>query len=114
MHQQIAATALGTTAGNIRLLTSDTDYGGHDTGAYGSTGTVVAGRATQLACEALREGILRFAAEHAGGAPTAWSLDAGAVERAGQRIGLAELAAAARATGRSFGPPGDGTARRAP
>ncbi len=68
VHHQIAATALGTTIDNIGVLTSDTDNGGHDTGAYGSTGTVVAGRATQLACEALREKILNFAAEQAGGA----------------------------------------------
>ena len=53
VHQQIAATVLGTTIDNIQVLSSDTDHGGHDTGAYGSTGTVVAGRATQLACEAL-------------------------------------------------------------
>ncbi|MFZ0425694.1 MAG: molybdopterin cofactor-binding domain-containing protein [Xanthobacteraceae bacterium] len=100
VHHQIAATALATTVDKIHLLTSDTDNGGHDTGAYGSTGTVVAGRATQLACEALRGEILRFAAEHTGGAPTAWSLVAGAVEGAGRKIGLAELAAAARAAGR--------------
>jgi CO/xanthine dehydrogenase Mo-binding subunit len=73
----------------------------------------VAGRATQLACEALREAILRFAADHAGGAPSAWSLVAGAVEGAGRKIGLAELAAAARAAGRVLSAAGrwDGTPR---
>ena len=102
VHQQIAATALGTTTDNIRMLTSDTDNGGHDTGAYGSTGTVVAGRATQLACEALRDRILRFAAEHAGGSAAAWSLIAGVVARANWRVTLADVAAAARASGQSL------------
>jgi CO/xanthine dehydrogenase Mo-binding subunit/aerobic-type carbon monoxide dehydrogenase small subunit (CoxS/CutS family) len=113
VHQQIAATALGTTVDNIRVLTSDTDNGGHDTGAYGSTGTVVAGRATLLACEALREEILRFAAGHGGGSQAAWSLKAGAVVRAGRHVELAELAAAARAKGRSLATTGrsNGTPR---
>jgi CO/xanthine dehydrogenase Mo-binding subunit/aerobic-type carbon monoxide dehydrogenase small subunit (CoxS/CutS family) len=100
VHLQIAATALHTTTGAIGLLASDTDNGGHDTGAYGSTGTVVAGRATQLACEALRETMLRFAAEEGGGTPGDWSLHANAVESAGRKIALADLAAAARAKGR--------------
>ncbi len=113
VHHQIAATALGTTTDNIRMLSSDTDNGGHDTGAYGSTGTVVAGRATQLACEGLREEILSFAAEHAGGMRAAWSLAAGAAVRAGRRLALSEIAAAARAHGRNLTATGrsDGTPR---
>jgi len=107
VHHQIAATVLGTTLDSILVLNADTDNGGHDTGAYGSTGTVVAGRATQLACEALRDEIVGFAAEHAGGARAAWSLAAGAVVRAGRRIGLAALAVAAKAQGRTLA----GTAR---
>jgi putative selenate reductase molybdopterin-binding subunit len=55
VHTQIAASILGTGPHQIVLRQSDTDHGGHDTGAYGSTGTVVAGRATQLAAEALRK-----------------------------------------------------------
>ena len=53
VHRQIAATALATTVDQIRLLQSDTAHGGHDTGAYGSTGTFVAGRATQAAADNL-------------------------------------------------------------
>jgi putative selenate reductase molybdopterin-binding subunit len=60
---------------------------------------VVAGRAAQLACEALREEILSFAADNAGGASTAWSLAPGEATRAGKRVALAEIAAAARAQG---------------
>ncbi|MGA2891943.1 MAG: molybdopterin cofactor-binding domain-containing protein [Xanthobacteraceae bacterium] len=113
VHHQIAATVLATTTDAIRVLTSDTDNGGHDTGAYGSAGTVVAGRATQLACEALREDILRFAAEHLGGAKDAWSLSAGAVSCAGQRAELTALASAARAKGRKLAATGrsDGSPR---
>ena len=53
VHRQIAASALGTTVDRIHLRQSDTAHGGHDTGAYGSTGTFVAGRATQAAAENL-------------------------------------------------------------
>ena len=62
VHAQIAATALGTTAARVRIRQSDTEHGGHDTGAFGSTGTVVAGLATLRACERLREAITAFAA----------------------------------------------------
>ena len=54
VHRQIAATALQTTVDRISLRQSDTAHGGHDTGAYGSTGTFVAGRATQAAAEQSR------------------------------------------------------------
>jgi len=113
VHRQIAATVLGTAIEAVQVLQSDTDNGGHDTGAYGSTGTVVAGRATQLACEALREKILDFAAEHSGGARAAWSLVDAAVSRPGKQISLADLATAAGAKGRSLLAAGrsDGTPR---
>ena len=71
VHRQIAATALGRPRSKIRVLQSDTDNGGHDTGAYGSAGTFVAGRATKVAGEASREQILCFAAEHAAAPPAA-------------------------------------------
>jgi CO/xanthine dehydrogenase Mo-binding subunit len=55
VHAQIAATILGTSPAAIRLRQSDTALIGHDTGAYGSTGTVIAGLATQRAACALRD-----------------------------------------------------------
>ena len=61
VHRQIAATALATTVDRIRLQQSDTAHGGHDTGAYGSAGTFVAGRATQAAAEALAGELKAFA-----------------------------------------------------
>ncbi|MGX4803128.1 molybdopterin-dependent oxidoreductase [Bradyrhizobium guangdongense] len=53
VHRQIAATILATTVDRIRLRQSDTAHGGHDTGAYGSTGIFVAGKATQAAATQL-------------------------------------------------------------
>jgi CO/xanthine dehydrogenase Mo-binding subunit len=53
VHRQLAAQALGTEVDQIDLRQSDTDLVRHDTGAYGSTGTVVAGLATMRAADKL-------------------------------------------------------------
>ncbi|MEO9648528.1 MAG: molybdopterin cofactor-binding domain-containing protein [Roseobacter sp.] len=53
VHAQIAAQVLGVDPTQIRVLQSDTDLTGHDSGAYGSTGTVIAGSATKAAAEEL-------------------------------------------------------------
>jgi CO/xanthine dehydrogenase Mo-binding subunit len=53
VHRQLAAEALGTPVDAIELRASDTDLVSHDTGAYGSTGTMVAGLATLRAARAL-------------------------------------------------------------
>ncbi len=57
VHRQIAASVLGCDPGDINVVASDTDRSGHDTGAFGSTGTVVAGTATLRAARALLEAI---------------------------------------------------------
>jgi CO/xanthine dehydrogenase Mo-binding subunit/aerobic-type carbon monoxide dehydrogenase small subunit (CoxS/CutS family) len=49
VHAQLVATALGTTADRIRIRQSDTDAVAYDTGAYGSAGVVVAGKALYAA-----------------------------------------------------------------
>ncbi|WP_240615955.1 molybdopterin-dependent oxidoreductase [Nakamurella deserti] len=54
VHTQIAASVLGVGVGRVRLVPSDTDAVEHDTGAYGSTGVVVAGHAVLRAAEDLR------------------------------------------------------------
>jgi putative selenate reductase molybdopterin-binding subunit len=102
VHAQIAATALGTTAVRVRIRQSDTDNIGHDTGAFGSTGTAVAGLATRRAADLLRAEIAAFAAEQAGGTAAMWSLQADAAVGGGRRIGLAALASAAKAAGREL------------
>ena len=53
VHRQLAADALGTNVTEIELRQSDTSLVRHDTGAYGSTGTVVAGLATLRAARKL-------------------------------------------------------------
>ncbi|MGD9894768.1 MAG: molybdopterin-dependent oxidoreductase [Dehalococcoidia bacterium] len=100
MHGQIAAGVLGTTASRIRIIQSDTDKTGYDTGAFGSTGTVVAAQAVRLAADALRERILAFAAEHSGVPAAACALDDDAVLCDGRRIALADLSGAAEREGR--------------
>ncbi|MBA0044799.1 molybdopterin cofactor-binding domain-containing protein [Mycobacteroides sp. LB1] len=62
VHAQLAAAVLGCTPGQIDVHQADTDEVGHDTGAFGSAGTTVAGLAVQQAAERLREKIVRFAA----------------------------------------------------
>ena len=113
VHRQIAATALGTTVENIRVLTSDTDNGGHDTGAYGSTGTVVAGRATQLAAEACANASLRLPPSKPAAAPRRGRSTPTRCVRDGQHIELAELAEAARSARRRLSATGRSTERRA-
>jgi putative selenate reductase molybdopterin-binding subunit len=58
VHAQIAADALGTTPDRITIRQSDTDVVGHDTGAFASTGVVVAGKAVLHAARGLRACIL--------------------------------------------------------
>jgi CO/xanthine dehydrogenase Mo-binding subunit/aerobic-type carbon monoxide dehydrogenase small subunit (CoxS/CutS family) len=54
VHRQLAASALAVPVEQIEIVQSDTATSEHDTGAYGSTGTVVAGAATLRAAQALR------------------------------------------------------------
>jgi putative selenate reductase molybdopterin-binding subunit len=102
VHRQIAASALATTVDRITLKQSDTAHGGHDTGAYGSSGTFVAGRATQAAAEALASQMKVFAASLIGENPDACSLDNHATVCAGRRTPFALLAASAQALGKTL------------
>ena len=102
VHRQIAATALATTVDQIRLLQSDTAHGGHDTGAYGSAGTFVAGRATQTAAESLADAIRIFAATATKINPDACVLENDSAICGKQRISFAQLAEAARAQGQTL------------
>ncbi|ACL59524.1 molybdopterin-dependent oxidoreductase [Methylobacterium nodulans] len=104
IHGQIAASVLGTVPARIAILQSDTDAVGHDTGAYGSTGTVVAGQAVLRAAEALAAAIREAAAARTGTAAAACRLVGGAVETPAGRVSLGDLAPLA-ATGRADGTP---------
>jgi putative selenate reductase molybdopterin-binding subunit len=112
VHRQIAATALATTVDQIRLRQSDTVHGGHDTGAYGSTGTFVAGLATQAAAESLAAEIKAFASSATATDAGACRLENHSVICGGKSFAFAELAKTARdqckalqASGNSAGTP---------
>ncbi|MET7413795.1 molybdopterin-dependent oxidoreductase [Streptomyces rubiginosohelvolus] len=102
VHQQITAGALSTTVDRIVIRQSDTDAVRHDTGAFGSAGTVVAGKAVLRAADGLAVQILEFAAGQLGASPGDCRLTVDAVECAGRAISLKELFQAARAAGREL------------
>ncbi|MFC0447911.1 molybdopterin-dependent oxidoreductase [Rhodococcus jostii] len=108
VHAQLAASALGTTADRITVLQSDTDVAGHDTGAFGSAGTVVAGKAVHLAGTRLREQLFEVARRVAGADPDSdCTLTPDAVEVAGRVVELDKLVPEGplRAEGRHDGTP---------
>jgi CO/xanthine dehydrogenase Mo-binding subunit len=102
VHGQIVAGALATTVDRVRVRQADTELVTHDTGAYGSTGTVVAGAATQEAAKALAAAILDFAALNTAVDRQACRLADDHVLAGSRRISLGELAAAAAAAGASL------------
>jgi putative selenate reductase molybdopterin-binding subunit len=102
VHRQIAATTLANTVDRIRLRQSDTAHGGHDTGAYGSAGMFVAGKATHAAA-------MQLATELKAAAAGAWLCDVGscaleneAVVSGVRRMSFVELAKLARERGQPF------------
>jgi CO/xanthine dehydrogenase Mo-binding subunit len=113
VHRQIAATALATTVDQIHLLQSDTAHGGHDTGAYGSAGTFVAGRATQSAAENLANDLKVFASTATKTNPDACILENDSVVCGRQRVSFAQIAETARAQGQALSATGtsEGTPR---
>jgi putative selenate reductase molybdopterin-binding subunit len=99
VHGQIAASVLNTTVERISIKQSDTELISHDTGAFGSTGTVVAGSATRDAAEDLRDAILDFAASCTSAPRSAHVLGDGYVQALDTQIELRELAAKANLAG---------------
>jgi len=102
VHRQIAATTLATTVDQIRLLQSDTAHGGHDTGAYGSAGTFVAGSATQAAAQNLAEDIKIFASTATKTSPDTCVLKNDSAICGRQHLSFAKIAEAARAQGQTL------------
>ncbi|MDI9915557.1 molybdopterin cofactor-binding domain-containing protein [Rhodococcus sp. IEGM 1379] len=101
-HVQIAANQLGTTPSRVRIIQSDTDRTGFDTGAFASAGLFVAGNAVLRASNALRERLLAFAASHTGVALDQCSMDDDKILCGDVRITLAELVDAGRRRGIRF------------
>ncbi len=63
VHARLAASALHTDPAHIRVRHADTDLTAYDTGAFGSTGIVVAGKAVHAASLRLRDMLLARAVE---------------------------------------------------
>ncbi|MFB6618328.1 molybdopterin-dependent oxidoreductase [Streptomyces sp. NPDC056367] len=101
-HVQIAADQLGTTPSRIRLVQSDTDRTGFDTGAFASAGLFVAGNAVLRAANAVRDRILEFAAAETGVHVVMCSMDDDHVMCGDDRVPLAGLVAVARERGIRF------------
>jgi hypothetical protein len=102
VHRQIAATALATTVDQISLKQSDTANGGHDTGAYGSAGTFVAGLATRVAAENLAAEIKAFAAASIGTPADAFVLEDNHACCGDKRLSFAEIARAVHQQGKTL------------
>lgn len=113
VHAQFAATALGCPTSRIRIRQSDTALVGHDTGAYGSTGTVVAGRATHIAATGLARRLAAAAAELTGVADASWTPGPEGLRGAGRSVSWEELGRWAAGRGTVLGAEGswDGTPR---
>jgi CO/xanthine dehydrogenase Mo-binding subunit/aerobic-type carbon monoxide dehydrogenase small subunit (CoxS/CutS family) len=92
VHAQIASGVLGAKASRIKIQQADTAAAAHDTGAYGSTGIVVAGLATERAAQALAAKILEAAAARAGVPVEDCHLRDGFVDAGGERIAFEDLA----------------------
>ncbi|ORB50609.1 aldehyde oxidase [Mycobacteroides saopaulense] len=109
VHAQLAAAVLGCVPDQIDIHQADTDEVGHDTGAFGSAGTTVAGLAVHRAAELLRDKIIRFAAAKLAVPESRCVLGRDGVRIGEELLGLADIAAAApqplTALGRHDGTP---------
>lgn len=109
VHMQIAATALGTRPDRVEIRRSDTDVTTHDTGAFGSSGTVVASKALLSAAQELHRRMAKTAAEVTGTNPEHATLCPDGVRCGDRFVTSAELLIAAggqlRAEGRHGGLP---------
>src|SRR5205085_5789776 len=101
-HRQIAASVLGTRAGNIAFINGDTDRTPYDTGTFASTGTVVAGQAVERTAIALRDVLIDFASRTFGCEPADCCLQDDSIICANRKIQLAELHAAGAKVGDRF------------
>ncbi|TFB46782.1 molybdopterin-dependent oxidoreductase [Cryobacterium tagatosivorans] len=99
VHAQIAATALNTSPDRIDFRSSDTDEAGYDSGAFGSTGVVVAGKALLGAATALARELRQLASGRTGLPAHSWALEQGGLRSGELFLTLAELAGPDGVTG---------------
>jgi CO/xanthine dehydrogenase Mo-binding subunit len=102
VRRQIIATVLNTTIDRVRETQADTDRTGYDTGPFGSAGTVVAGKAVELAAKALRDRILDLAARYCDQPRDACRLGAEAISCNGSKTLLRDLVATAQRNGQQL------------
>jgi CO/xanthine dehydrogenase Mo-binding subunit len=95
----MAASVLGSRAGQITIVNADTDLAPYDTGTFASTGTVVAGKAVVIAAEALRDRIVEFAARGTGVALADCRLEHDAVVLGAKRKSLVDVFKEAKSQG---------------
>ncbi|RFA14896.1 aldehyde oxidase [Subtercola boreus] len=93
VHTQLAATALNTEPALLVIRQSDTDVVPYDTGAFGSAGTVVAGRAVLAAATALALKLRESAAAVTGIPVDEWMLESEGLRSGDRFVPLAEVAA---------------------
>ena len=93
VHAQIAATELATSVDQMVIKQSDTDEADYDTGAFGSAGTVVAGKALHLAARRLREQMISMASSISGTPIEACVLGRHGIACGERFLGFAELLA---------------------
>ncbi|WP_396898920.1 molybdopterin-dependent oxidoreductase [Mycolicibacterium sp.] len=105
VHAQLAANELNTVADRIVVHQSDTATTGYDTGAFGSAGTVVAGRATLQACRQLRTALESAAAGLTGTSPTQCALERNGVRCADGLVDFGALPASLTGRGHHDGTP---------
>ncbi|HEY5856597.1 MAG TPA: molybdopterin cofactor-binding domain-containing protein [Aldersonia sp.] len=103
VHTQIAASTLGTGVDRIVVAQSDTDRVGYDTGAFGSAGTVVAGRALSAAATQLRDTIRTIAADLTGTPAPECTLGPEGVQCGARFVALRDVLAAAGGSLRADG-----------
>ena len=92
VHAQIAATALNTTPDRVKIRQSDTDVAEYDTGAYGSAGVTVAGKAVLAAAGALAAKLRLAAAERTGLLAASWMPEPTGLRSGSAFVPLTELA----------------------
>ena len=98
VHRQIAATVLDAPPDRLELWAADTDAVRHDTGAFASAGTVVAGKALHAACVALRRRMTEIAADLAGGDATTAEMSVSGVRVGDEVVSWDRIVAAAPAS----------------
>ncbi|GMA34583.1 hypothetical protein GCM10025876_07870 [Demequina litorisediminis] len=95
VHRQVVSEVFGVPWSRIALVHADTDAVRHDTGAFGSTGIVVASKALHASCVALQDVLVTAGASVLGIAPEACSWTPDGVTGGGRTATVAEVLAAA-------------------